>query len=148
MSFGNDVHLMTGSLMIPSNALSANDTILARWDDLVENTEEVIIAPLTSAVYTLNPMMPMAAQVFDCLGTSVAEEANADAIHAWPNPFTESFTLRNASSSTRIIAMNALGQCVYDGPYHEAMGAAWPAGVYTIAVISDRASAKVVLVKQ
>ena len=52
VGYGNDAHLMTGSLMIPPNALSANDTILARWDDLNENTEEVIIAPLTSAVYT------------------------------------------------------------------------------------------------
>ena len=49
--------------------------------------------------------------------------------------------LKNSSLPARIIAMNALGQCVYDGPYRETMGAGWTTGVYRIAVIGGRGRA-------
>lgn len=138
VSYGNDVHLMTGSLVIPANATSATDTVLARWDGVAEAPEDVVITPLLSDGYTLGSVMPISPQVFDCLSTEV-KEAEGETIVAWPNPFTDQLQLSGMDVRTPLRVIDPLGRIVFSGVVQGPIGEHWSRGVYTIIMLGRKA---------
>ncbi len=133
ISYGDDVHLMTGSLMIPANATNATDTLMARWDGVVETPEDAVIEPVMSAWYTLSSMLPVAPQVFDCLSTQV-HEAEGETIVAWPNPFTEELELTGVPPTVPVRLLNATGSVLYEGPAQHIYPGRLMPGVYMVQV--------------
>lgn len=147
VSYGDDVYLMTGSLVIPSNATSATDTVNARWDGITEAPEDLVVTPLMSDWYTLGSMMPIAPQVFDCLSTDV-DKAEGASIVAWPNPFSDRFQLSGVDGSTPVQVTDAIGRVLFSGAVHGPIGMGWLNGEYTIAVLYSDAPRMLRVVKQ
>ncbi len=55
-----------------------------------------------------------------------------DEWRAWPNPFTTDFAIRGLASNATVMVTDALGRVIHNGPVNGSMGAAWPAGLYTL----------------
>lgn len=146
VTYADDVHLMTGSLMIPSGAPTNTDSITPRWDDITESPEFVAVQTWYSNLYTLPQFVSYSANVFDCLGTAV-EENEEHAIVAWPNPFTETFAIRGLAPSATVTVLDALGRTVYSGKMSSELGRGWNAGAYTVIVQDGSTREALILVK-
>ncbi len=145
VTFGDDVHLLTGSLMIPSGATANTDSITPRWDDISESPEFVAVQTWYSNLYTLPQFVSHSANVFDCLGTAVEEVANTG-MRAWPNPFTETFSVTGLPPSAAIRLVDAQGRTVHSGLASVHLGRDLSPGVYTILFdhIANRSALKII----
>ena len=146
-TYGDDLHLLPGSLMIVHGGTAASDLYLARPDGITEPTEYAVITPLASPLYTLSSPLSIAPQLVDCLGTGVEDVGLEKEIVAWPNPFTETFSLSGLPSSTPITVHNAMGQVIHQGRIDDPAGVGWPAGVYRVSVAPFN-SGPITVVKQ
>ncbi len=133
VSYGDDVHLMTGSLVIPANATSATDTVKARWDGIAEVPEDVVITPLMSDWYTLGSLMPISPQVVDCLSTEVREAEGASVV-AWPNPFSDHLDATVIPKSAPVEVLNSLGVLIHRGPLNEVEWRGRTPGMYVLRI--------------
>jgi hypothetical protein len=133
VSYGDDVHLMTGSLVIPANATIATDTVNARWDGIMEAPEDVVITPLMSDWYTLSSMMPISPQVFDCMSTEV-HEAEGASIVAWPNPFADGVTVAVVPRTAQVDVLNSLGVLIHRGPLNAMEWRGRTSGMYVLRI--------------
>ncbi len=90
-TFGDDVHLMTGGLIIPANVLDKTETIAARNDALTEVDETVLFGITSNPLYvqTLNIAN---FTIKDC--TNLDFESNKlMAIEIYPNPANNQFNI-------------------------------------------------------
>jgi hypothetical protein len=135
--YGDDVHLLTGSLVIPANGTSQLDSVVARWDDLVEAPESVTLTPMITNWYTLSGEEPLDLLVYDCLQTGGEEVVQLAPLVAWPNPFTDRFLVRAANGSAPVEVIDASGTRVFRGPLASVDARPWPPGFYVLLGFSD-----------
>lgn len=149
--YGDDVHLLTGSLMIPAQAGCAADTVPARWDELAEPVEEMVITPLSTEWYNLTSLTPTAPQVFDCLVAVVGEEQEGT-IRVWPNPSPGVFNLAVLAPGVAgdVEVFNVLGQRITTLPIEKGRAridlSAEPAGTYLLRYVAGGKPARHLLV--
>lgn len=68
------------------------------------------------------------------LGSTAADGPVMEEWSVWPNPFTESFTLRGLAPSPTVTVLDALGRTIHSGKTTSELGHGWNAGTYTVIV--------------
>lgn len=67
--------------------------------------------------------------------TGIIAHGQDDAHFAYPSPFSSGFSIMPRPSGTALLrAFDAEGRLLYQGGYHEPLGAGWPSGLYTVEV--------------
>lgn len=74
--------------------------------------------------------------------------AKAPSLSAWPNPFTDSFSLRGAAPNSAVRVLDAAGRSIFAGTAGELNGQAWAPGTYTVLIGADGQRQAFLLIKQ
>lgn len=150
-SFGDDVHIPTGMVMIPANTISRQDSLYARQDDKIEPEETFVAEPMPSTLYSTT-LAPLDFTIRDCTSNSnniVAQ--NVYTVLIYPNPVSDIFDIKTAFPWQRMILYDRQGQAVLQFSKTDRLTAATlPPGIYFIQLILSNTcyGQKVVLIKQ
>jgi Secretion system C-terminal sorting domain/Right handed beta helix region len=110
--FGDDVRLMTGGLVIPTNTTSKSENIIARKDLISETDESVLISITSNPLYsaTLNIAN---FTIKDC-GSLGIEDKNFQNLKVYPNPAKDSFSIQSntAFQNEQLAIFDMLGRNV------------------------------------
>ncbi|MGL5892538.1 MAG: right-handed parallel beta-helix repeat-containing protein, partial [Bacteroidia bacterium] len=95
VSWGDDVHLLTGSLIIRAGQTTATDSVFARYDSLSEPAEPVKLAlrPTGIPLYTYTPADSALMNAVDCLSSSTSETVQPTGFAISPNPASDQILL-------------------------------------------------------
>jgi Secretion system C-terminal sorting domain/Right handed beta helix region len=94
-TFGDDVHLMTGGLVIPSNASSITETIEARKDFITEADENLQIAISSNALY-VQSLNIANFTIKDCTILNT-DDKKLTSLKMYPNPAKDYFFIENTN---------------------------------------------------
>lgn len=95
VSWADDVHLLTGSIIIPAGQTTATDSVFARNDSFTEPAEPVKLAlrPTGIPLYTSAVADSALMNVVDCLTSSTAETVQSTSFAVFPNPASDHILL-------------------------------------------------------
>ena len=110
--FGDDVHLMTNGLVIPANAISKTETILARKDLFSEANEAISLSIIPSNSYTVSTNSSSNFVVKDCQNLNI-NEIIISKIKVYPNPVSDFLHIENFENLSIIQITNSLGQIIF-----------------------------------
>ena len=112
VTFGDDVHLMTNGAVIPTNATSVIETIVARKDLLLETDETIVLSISPSNSYVNSPVSSTNFIVKDCQNLNINQEGFSK-IKVFPNPVSDILFIENYQTNDKIQITNSLGQVVF-----------------------------------
>ena len=112
--FGDDVHLMTGGFVIPSNTTSRADSTVARQDLIVEPVENFTLTILPSTHYNIGTTSSVNLMVEDCNALGLNNQTDNRLIALYPNPSSGVFVFsQKNTSNTKIEIYNNLCELIY-----------------------------------
>jgi hypothetical protein len=112
--FGDDVHLMTGGLVIPSDSFSFTESIKARNDLMTESTEIISLGLASNNLYTFGPNNAIIFQLVDCIAVPLENVTSSIDAVIYPNPNAGEFQvqIKQEAKNLKIKIKNSFGEIV------------------------------------
>ena len=128
--FGDDIHLMTGGLVIPTNANSKTEFILARKDFITETDENIALNIGLNPLYT-QPANNLTFTIKDCNVLKI-EDNNFQNIKVYPNPVSQILTIDGLNDNLEFKIFNVLGQEIISQKTNKIDFSSFEKGIYFI----------------
>lgn len=113
VDWGDDVHLMTGGIVIPSGLTFKTDTILPRIDNITEVPETVDLTISSNSLYVIGSPNTLTIEIDDCFTDVVNNNTNLTTIKVYPNPFFSSLEVIETVVDGHILITDQMGNKVY-----------------------------------
>lgn len=115
-TLGDDIHLMTGAVIIPANKISATDSVIARNDNIQEATEEIHISLTQINMYDIGPRNNVNLEIINCPVFSAIDNILSYNTSVFPNPTTDKITIITDKSFniTTVKILDMTGQTIIE----------------------------------